>query len=135
VAIQTRETAAQRLTVISGVESQLVVLSKLGLRFASSLRVIRGGTSLLASRLLKSKLFGGNNNIAPHNRSNDMRDNVRTFLRYFEYKHLPDSLQLISKPFYDLAHMHANSLEGPELMVGLRKLLEAKDCMVRAGLP
>jgi hypothetical protein len=29
----------------------------------------------------------------------------------------------------------ASRLDGPELTVGLRKLLEAKDCMVRAALP
>lgn len=28
----------------------------------------------------------------------------------------------------------ASQLEGPELTAGLRKLLESKDCMVRAAL-
>lgn len=57
-------------------------------------------------------------------------------LRFFEYKHLPQHLQVISKPFGDLAHQMANDLpESPEVAVCLRKLLEAKDCAVRANLP
>jgi hypothetical protein len=56
-------------------------------------------------------------------------------LRYFEYDHLPPHLADISMPFHDLAHHLANRLDGPELTAGLRKLLEAKDCAVRAALP
>lgn len=55
-------------------------------------------------------------------------------LRYFEYDHLPPYLQEISKPFHDLAHAMALGLDGPELTAGLRKLLEAKDCFVRAAV-
>jgi hypothetical protein len=57
-------------------------------------------------------------------------------LRFFEYDHLPAELQLISAPFHVLAHTMAErrGLDGPELTTGLRKLLEAKDCMVRAAL-
>jgi hypothetical protein len=55
-------------------------------------------------------------------------------LKYFDYAHLPPHLQLISKPFGDLAADMATILQGPELTAGLRKLLEAKDCMVRAAL-
>lgn len=56
-------------------------------------------------------------------------------LRYFEYKHLPEKLQAISKPVSDMAHTMVSSLaDGPELTAGLRKLLEAKDCFVRAAL-
>jgi hypothetical protein len=40
----------------------------------------------------------------------------------------------VSRPFGELAHKLAEELEGPELMVALRKLLEAKDCAVRASL-
>jgi len=56
-------------------------------------------------------------------------------LRFFEYKHLPPNLADISMPFHDLAHHLAHRLDGPELTAGLRKLLEAKDCAVRAALP
>jgi hypothetical protein len=55
-------------------------------------------------------------------------------LRHFEFGHLPSHLQEISRPFHDLAHDLAGRLSGPELSAGLRKLLEAKDCMVRAAL-
>lgn len=57
-------------------------------------------------------------------------------IRYFTFDHLPEHLQKISKPFHDLAMEMVNTLpENPEVTVGLRKLLEAKDCMVRAALP
>lgn len=55
-------------------------------------------------------------------------------LKYFEYKHLKPELQQVSQGFYYLAHNLANNLDGPELTVCLRKLLEAKDCAVRAAL-
>ena len=57
-------------------------------------------------------------------------------LRYFEYQHLPAKLQEVSKPLHDLAHNVEEILpDGPEKTMGLRKLLEAKDCFVRAALP
>ncbi|MEU6674748.1 hypothetical protein [Streptomyces sp. NPDC046925] len=55
-------------------------------------------------------------------------------LRYFDYAHLPPHLQAVSRPFHDLAHDLAGRLSGAEVSAGLRKLLEAKDCMVRAAL-
>ena len=56
-------------------------------------------------------------------------------VEYFEYKHLPEHLQVVSKPFGELANaMNENLADGPEKSAGLRKLLEAKDCMVRASL-
>jgi len=56
-------------------------------------------------------------------------------LVYFKYDHLPEKLQNISKPFADLANEMATQLpSGPEVSAGLRKLLEAKDCFVRANL-
>lgn len=57
-------------------------------------------------------------------------------LRYFAYDHLPPRLAEVSKHFHALAEMMVNSLpQGLELTAGLRKLLEAKDCAVRAALP
>lgn len=58
-------------------------------------------------------------------------------LRYFEYSHLPEHLQRISKPFASLAWdiLAIPSVQGAEAAAGLRKLLEAKDCLVRAALP
>lgn len=65
-----------------------------------------------------------------------MHPNVGDLLRFFEYEHLPANLQEVSKAFHDLAWdvATAYNLEGPELTAGLRKLLESKDCMVRAAL-
>lgn len=55
--------------------------------------------------------------------------------QYFEYAHLPEHLQLISQPAAELADdMIAKLPDGPELTTGLRKLLEAKDCFVRAAV-
>ena len=56
-------------------------------------------------------------------------------LRHFDYAHLPLHLREHSEPVYHLAHQMAARLpDSPELVAGLRKLLEAKDCFVRAGL-
>lgn len=57
-------------------------------------------------------------------------------LRFFAYAHLPTTLQLMSKPFFDLAlFMVANLSPSAERTAALRKLLEAKDCAVRAAIP
>lgn len=56
-------------------------------------------------------------------------------LQFFEYAHLPEKLQNISKNFWSVAHYMVESLpRNPERTAGLRKLLEAKDCAVRAFL-
>ena len=63
-------------------------------------------------------------------------DATRQLLRYFSFTHLPAELQAISKPCWTLAMAMVDALpDGPELTTGLRKLLEAKDCFVRACLP
>ncbi len=57
-------------------------------------------------------------------------------VKYFAWAHLPVHLQVISQPIGLLAlEMVASLPDGPELTAGLRKLLEAKDCFVRANLP
>lgn len=54
-------------------------------------------------------------------------------LEFFAYDHLPPHLSAVSKPFADLARSLVDALpDSPELTAGLRKLLEAKDCAVRA---
>jgi hypothetical protein len=64
-----------------------------------------------------------------------MHPATEAILRFFAYDHLPEHLQAVSRPFHDLAHeMVDQGLEGAEMTTGLRKLLEAKDCMVRARL-
>ena len=56
-------------------------------------------------------------------------------MQYFQYKHLPEKLQTISEPICKLAEtMDRNLIDGPEKDAGMRKLLEAKDCFVRAGI-
>lgn len=56
-------------------------------------------------------------------------------LIFFSYEHLPTPLKEVSKLFYDLAQQMIEILpDNEEARVGLRKLLEAKDCAVRAAL-
>ncbi|UUM25949.1 hypothetical protein NQU59_09295 [Acinetobacter colistiniresistens] len=56
-------------------------------------------------------------------------------LKYFNYEHLPEHLQVVSKPIGDLARQMDEQLpDGPEKSTGLRKLLEAKDAFVRQAL-
>jgi hypothetical protein len=65
----------------------------------------------------------------------ELHPSVAQILRYFEWSHLPPHLQAASRPIGELAHQMAESLpSSPELTTGLRKLLEAKDCLVRAAL-
>lgn len=57
-------------------------------------------------------------------------------LRFFSYEHLPIHLQEVSKIFGDLArHLDRSIPDSEEKQAGLRRLLEAKDAMVRAKLP
>lgn len=57
-------------------------------------------------------------------------------LRFFHYAHLPPALQARSAPFCKLAREIIDTTpRNAERTVALRKLLEAKDAAVRAGLP
>lgn len=57
------------------------------------------------------------------------------FQQHFRYAHLPPHLQEISKPFAELADFIIENIpKNQERSAGLRKLLEAKDCAVRAKL-
>lgn len=59
-----------------------------------------------------------------------MEDHI---IQFFDYGHLPEHLQKISKPFGELAmHVVTTLPRNPERTVALRKLLEAKDAAVRA---
>lgn len=54
-------------------------------------------------------------------------------LQFFAYAHLPEHLQTVSRPFYEMAVRLVDNLpQNPERTVALRKLLESKDCAVRA---
>lgn len=57
-------------------------------------------------------------------------------LKYFNYDHLPEQLQLTSRPFHVLAKSMDKALpDGDQKDKFFQKLLEAKDCAVRAQLP
>ena len=65
-------------------------------------------------------------------------DELRTtpILRYFHYSHLPPHLQERSRPFAVQARNIMDTTPiSAERTAGLRKLLECKDCIVRAALP
>jgi len=56
-------------------------------------------------------------------------------LKYFAFEHLPVHLRQVSRPIAELAQdVDATLPDGAEKSAGLRKLLEAKDCFVRAKL-
>lgn len=67
---------------------------------------------------------------------NEARDQqTDPMLRWFAYEHLPERLQTVSKPIGDLARQMVRDVPpSAERSAGLRKLLEAKDCLVRAAL-
>lgn len=55
-------------------------------------------------------------------------------MQYFAYEHLPPHLQEVSRPLGQIAQIMANLPDNAEKSAGMRKLLEAKDCFVRAKL-
>lgn len=60
---------------------------------------------------------------------------VQDICKYFTYAHLPLPQQAIVEPICSTIDIIlAQVPDGPEVTVGLRKLLEAKDCFVRASL-
>jgi len=61
--------------------------------------------------------------------------NESPLIQFFSYTHLPPHLQKVSAPFGDLAQQLQDTLpDNCEREAALRKLLEAKDCAVRALL-
>ena len=63
-----------------------------------------------------------------------MGDKTHYLMQFFEYKHLPEHLQEVSKPFGELAAVVDSLPDNPEKTTALRKLLEAKDCAVRSTI-
>jgi hypothetical protein len=55
-------------------------------------------------------------------------------MQFFTYAHLPPHLQEVSKGFALQAEATCLLPDNPERTTALRKLLEAKDCAVRAVL-
>lgn len=66
----------------------------------------------------------------------DRHASTRHIMQYFAFGHLPPGpLRSTSARFSELAIDLVSHLpDGPELSAGMRKLLEAKDCCVRAAL-
>jgi hypothetical protein len=66
----------------------------------------------------------------------DVHPAVADKLRYFAFGHLPDGpLRNTSAACAQLAERMVQDLPGnAQLTIGLQKLLEAKDCFVRAAL-
>jgi hypothetical protein len=59
----------------------------------------------------------------------------RQILKFFKSDHLPQHLKVIAAEVEDLAmYMDEVLPECAETSAGMRKLLEAKDCFVRAAL-
>jgi hypothetical protein len=70
-----------------------------------------------------------------HPLNDDMQNRRYPILRFFEAGHLPDRLAMISLHFRALAWNMVRDLPYcVETSTCLRKLLEAKDCAVRAAL-
>jgi hypothetical protein len=64
-----------------------------------------------------------------------MDTSINPIMAYFEYKHLPEKLKKVSAELCELAKEMNDTLpQCAEKQAGLRKLLEAKDCFVRAAL-
>jgi hypothetical protein len=53
---------------------------------------------------------------------------------FFKWEHLPPALQVVSQPFAAMADVILELPASAERTAGMRKLLEAKDCCVRAAL-
>lgn len=67
--------------------------------------------------------------------ASDRHPSTAAIVRHFSYEHLPPGLREVSQHIHSTAElMLANLKDGPELVAGLRKLLEAKDCFVRQAL-
>lgn len=68
-------------------------------------------------------------------KANQAMIEVYPILEFFQYAHLPEHLQKVSAPWNTLAWKTARSLpRNAETSTALRKLLEGKDCAVRAAL-
>jgi len=66
---------------------------------------------------------------------NHNEQNCSYLVDFFAYTHLPEHLQLVSRPFCDLAwELYEILPASQQLEQALQKLLEAKDAAVRAKL-
>lgn len=64
---------------------------------------------------------------------NDLELDGEPILQFFSYEHLPAHLQEVSKQFATVAEfVYRNLPKNAERTAAFRKLIEAKDCAVRA---
>lgn len=58
-------------------------------------------------------------------------------MKFFNFNHLPEgTTKVVSAMCFELAcQIEATVPDGPEKSAGLRKLIEAMDCFVRAASP
>lgn len=64
-----------------------------------------------------------------------MTNPIDELLSFFEYQHLPNHLQSVNRRLGTLGRKLAEECgTNRETVAGLRKLLEAKDCFVRAKI-
>ena len=67
--------------------------------------------------------------------TNIIEVNISDMMQFFEFSHLSERLKKVSAPFYQLAwEIFENLPLCQEKYEALHKLLEAKDCAVRAQL-
>lgn len=60
---------------------------------------------------------------------------MRSKLEFFRWEHLPPKLQPVSKACAELAQTMVDTLPDTDQgRLGMQKLIEAKDCFVRARL-
>jgi hypothetical protein len=58
---------------------------------------------------------------------------MKQFMQFFKYEHLPPQLQEVVRPFAVMAaHLVETLPHNPESTVAMRKLMESKDCALRA---
>ena len=61
------------------------------------------------------------------------QENQEHIMQFFAWEHLPEHLRQTSRDFANLAEaVVMTTPKNPERTAALRKLLEAKDCAVRA---
>jgi len=76
----------------------------------------------------------GYTKLEPPKAAPEIHPATAAILKFFECSHLPPRLQIIVQPFTELAFTIVSGPQNAETTVALRKLLEAKDCAVRAAL-
>lgn len=88
------------------------------------------------ARMKEAEALGGTDrlrdDIALHDK---LANSTEAMAQWFAFGHLPTPLQEVSRYFCELAVVLIENLpRNAERTVALRKLLEAKDCAVRAGI-